>query len=160
MKYTSDTNLGVGIGDAPVSGIVGRRLFGLLVCLLVPGFQPPPLALGPRVFVLLALFVADADAVETHRTPHVQAVADVPREVPLLAIERHPAGPEHFEPFFLVEDVLLERLPIEVAPLENLRHEGVELVRRRGRRLCGGLLCEGGRGQAKQAHEHERHIRA
>ena len=43
-----------------------------------------------------------------------------------------PAGPEHLEGLDFVEHVVAERPAIDVAPLQRLRHEGVEIVGRFG----------------------------
>src|SRR4029453_7641760 len=116
------------------------------------------LAARPLVLVFLPVFIADGDAVEAYRAADVEAIANVPGVVAFLAVDRHPRRTEHLDLFGFVEHVLLERLAIDVAPLQHLFHEGVELVgggwRRFGWRRFGWWLAGGcGKCQGNRAEE-------
>ncbi len=106
----------------------------LLVLSLGLAFLPVALALNPVRLVLVARLVADLDPVEPYRAADVHAVPDVPRVVAPCAVQRPAARAEDFERLGLVEDVLVERPAIDVAPGEHLLHERVEVVGWRCRR--------------------------
>src|SRR5262249_13885807 len=83
-------------------------------------------------------------AVELHRAADEEAVADVPRVLAPLAEDRQPRGAAELEALALVEDVLLQLLPVFVAVRENLTHEPVEV------RLLGSARADGEPGCQRQ----------
>ena len=86
---------------------------------------------------LPAVRLADLDAVELQRAAHEEAVADVPGVFAALTPDRHTARPAQVNLFALVEDVLLQLLPVVVAMNEHVAHERVE-VGLRGRNGAPG----------------------
>ena len=90
---------------------------------------------------LRAVGVADRHAVHAHRAAHEVAVTQEPLVVAPLAPHRQLTRAADLDPVVLVEDVLLELLPVVVAPRDHLLHERVEIGlgqerggRRRGKR--------------------------
>src|SRR5262249_30604521 len=98
----------------------------------------PLLTLEKFVLVFPAVRVADRDAVELDGAAHEVAVANVPGVVVALAPQRRAGRPADVDRLPLVEDVLLQLLPVVVATLEDLPHEGVEVVLSREARRRGG----------------------
>ena len=82
------------------------------------------------VLVAVALLVGDFHAIESQRAADVHTVAHVPRELALGPVQRPSAGSQNLEFLSFVEDVLVERLAVDVALSQHLLHEGVELVAR------------------------------
>ena len=130
------------------------------------GVSAPPFSLSaasPCLLVLLSRLVADGDAVEADRAADVETIADIPRVLPLLPIHRHPGRTQHFELLAFIEHVLLERLAVDLAALQDFLHERIELVgdwrgRSRGRfrrRLLRGYAG----GQPQKAEQPERNNR-
>src|SRR6185295_1858364 len=72
------------------------------------------------------------DAVEAHRTTHEESIARIPHVLALLSPEQRLRRTPKLDALLLVEDVLLNLLPVVVAAKQHLLHEGVELGRRRG----------------------------
>ena len=70
----------------------------------------------------------------------MHTVAQVPRELALGPVQRPSAGSQNLEFLSFVEDVLPERLAVDVALSQHLFHEGVELVARFRVARCLGPL--------------------
>src|SRR6185437_3568933 len=86
-------------------------------------------------FELAAVGFADGGAVRPKRALDEETLAQKPGVVLLLAPESQPAGSVERDLLALVEDVLLELLPVVVAARDDVLHEGVEDgLRRRPRR--------------------------
>src|SRR5262245_16868051 len=99
---------------------------------------------------MLAVRVADLDAVEPERAPDVHPVPHVPGVVAPGAIERRPAGAEDFEGFGLVQDVLVERLAVDLPAGQDLLHEDVQLVPGPAGTAGRGILSSGIQGGQRQ----------
>ncbi len=100
-----------------------------------------------------ARLVADGDAVEADRAADVETVADIPRELALLPIHRHPGRTQDLELLAFVEHVLLERLAVDLAALQDFLHERIELVGDWWGRSWGGFrrrLLRGDAGGQRQ----------
>src|SRR4029077_15892489 len=80
-------------------------------------------------FELAAVTIANLDAVELQWAPDEEAVADEPGVFAALAPDLRAAGAAHVEGLALVEDVLLQLLPVLVALRADLLHERVEVRR-------------------------------
>src|SRR6185436_13515983 len=111
----------VGTRDGADARAVGRRVLWSL-----PAFSPAN-ELQVPVFELAAVAFADGRAVGLHRALDEEPVADEPGVVALFAPEAQAGGPVEDDLFALVEDVLLELLPVVVAPGDDVFHEGVEV---------------------------------
>src|SRR2546428_4407971 len=90
-------------------------LLALLLSLQIIGFERTALA------------VAELYAVDLQRAADEEAVADVPGVFAPLAPDRDASRPPDVQRFPLVEDVLLQLLPVLVAFGQHLFHEGVEI---------------------------------
>src|SRR5262249_22777150 len=99
---------GVDVAAAPTALAIA---FGLPLEALALAFDPLLLVLAPRA-------LADRDAIEANRAPHVQAVANVPRVLAFQPVERRFARPEHLDALEVVEDVLLQGLAVDLAARE------------------------------------------
>src|SRR5207248_11182265 len=75
-------------------------------------------------FVLPAVRLTDLDAIDLHRAADEEAVPDVPIVLPPLAPDRHLVRAVQLELLALVQDVLLQLLPVVVALREHVAHEG------------------------------------
>ena len=106
--------------------------------------EPLALALDPVVLVLLAGVFANVDTVEPHGAANVHAIADIPSEVAVHAIEREAARAEDLDHFSFVEHVLLQRDSVPFTLREDFLHEGVEVV---GGRAGRGLRRSAGHAQ-------------
>jgi hypothetical protein len=95
----------------------------------------PLVALQEIGFVLAAIRLADRDAVGLDRTADEEPVADEPGVVTTIAPDGNASGSFQIHGFAFVENVLLQFLPVVVAPGEHLAHERVEVV------VHGGGFC-------------------
>jgi hypothetical protein len=84
-------------------------------------------ALEKLGFVLLTVGLTQPDAVDFDGASDEEAVSDVPRVFSLFAPDWLPGGPPHLDLFALVENILLQFLPIVVAPGQHLTHERIEI---------------------------------
>ena len=115
-------------------GSRGRRGIGQLGCRSVPRRAPglsTSLTGQPLVLGAAALALGDRHAIRTDRTADEKPLADEPGVVPLEAVEAGTPGARKLERLTLLEDVLLQLLPVLVAVGEDLRHQLVE-IRLRG----------------------------
>ena len=88
---------------------------------------PAALASQPVGLGLAALGLAQRDPVYPQRTPDEHALAQEPRVVVPEAVEPGAARTGQVERFALVEDVLLELLPVLVATRQYPFHQAVEV---------------------------------
>jgi hypothetical protein len=93
-----------------------------------------PRAAQVVLFVLAALALLDGDAVGLEGTAHEIPLLDEPRVLTLVAPDRQLRRPAHLDELGFVEDVLLEPLPVLVAPGDDSLHERVEIALESGRR--------------------------
>jgi hypothetical protein len=79
---------------------------------------------------LTAVSFTNGDTVELERAAHEVTVPDVPGVVASLAPDRRAGWPTQVDLLMLVEDVLLQFLPVVVPALDRLLHERVEVALR------------------------------
>src|SRR5216683_3025409 len=105
---------------------------GSRVCLIRASMLPSSAAVV--ALVLHAVAFGDLHAVELERAADEESVAQVPRVVAPFAPDRHVAGAAEVDDLALIQDVLLQFLPVVVPAREHLAHERVEIGLRRDRR--------------------------
>ena len=108
------------------------RLLVLLRGLLLRPLLALLLLLQPVRLVFLAVRLSERGAIGLHRAADEIAVADEPLELAALARQRDPGGAQNLERLALAQDVIVERLPVLVAALEDASHERIEIRQRRG----------------------------
>src|SRR5262245_31965443 len=116
----------------------GRRARGVLhgvVALLALEAPLLPLVLHLHIqrFPLASIRFADRHTVDAQRALDKPAVTREPRRLTSKAKQWRRARAGQLERLALFEDVLLELLPVVVAPFKHPRHESVEVRRRCGR---------------------------
>ena len=115
-------------------------------------FRAAPLALGQLPDEVLLegtpVAVVDGRAVDFERTADEEAVPEIPGVVAPLAPEGRAGRTAQVHPLALVEDVLLESLPVFVAPLQHLAHHDIK-VGLRPERDCADRARHGDDGESQ-----------
>jgi hypothetical protein len=105
--------------------------------------------------VFQAIVFTNRRAVHAQRTADEEPVAHIPGVVAAFAPERRSRRAPHLDLLALVEDVLLQLLPVRVTCLDHLPHERVE-VGLRVRRGGAGRDERHGGAQQDETQPHER----
>ena len=87
--------------------------------------------------------IPDLDAVRPERAADEEPVAGEPGVIAAKAVERCTARSRELKRLPLFEHVLLQRLPVRVAPIEDTGHQGVQVVRHARRGPAGGASSSG-----------------